>query len=70
MTSDGAAKDSLAAIAHDLQTPLHVIAGYARLLLDQSHGQLAPGQRDVIERISSNARDLSDLVSDLVELAA
>jgi signal transduction histidine kinase len=70
MSNDGATRETLGAIAHELQTPLHVITGYSRLLLDQARDRLAPAQCQMLERISSNARGLSDLINRMMESAA
>lgn len=59
----------LASVSHELRTPLNVVLGYVDLLLDDSFGALAAGQRDILHRITKNASNLSHLINDLVDLS-
>jgi PAS domain S-box-containing protein len=59
----------LANVSHDLRTPLTAILGYADMLHSAVHGPLSDEQRRMIERVMANARQLSSLISDLLDQA-
>lgn len=62
--------DFLHQMAHELKTPLTVISGYAQLTGWQlGQGSVDEGTEEHLTVISSEARRLSDLVSQLIELA-
>jgi PAS domain S-box-containing protein len=56
-------------VSHELRTPLNAIIGYADLLKGEVYGPMKEEQRQALERIERNARDLSQLVNDLLDLA-
>lgn len=58
--------DFVAAVSHDLRTPLHVLVGYADMLLD---GTLAPEQRDLVDRIRERSLQFRDLVDGILAVA-
>src|SRR6185436_9866467 len=62
------AKDEfLAMLSHELRTPLNAVLGYTRMLRD---GRYADERRDqVFEIIERNARILSQLVSDVLDVS-
>jgi PAS domain S-box-containing protein len=62
------AKDEfLAMLSHELRTPLNAVLGYTRMLRD---GRYAEDRREqVIEIIERNARILSQLVSDVLDVS-
>ena len=64
----GRAKDEfLAMLSHELRTPLNAVLGYTRMLRD---GRYTGERRDeVIEIIERNARMLSQLVSDVLDVS-
>lgn len=63
----GEAKEAfLAELGHELATPLHAVLGLLELI-DRS--QLAGDDRARLEQVSTNARQLADLLFGLVELA-
>lgn len=58
----------LAAISHDVRTPLTALIGLAESLL-QSQPALAPSQADLTRALSGQARELNALVNNLLEMA-
>jgi two-component system sensor histidine kinase KdpD len=58
----------LAAVSHDLRTPLASIAGSAEVLLASPAADGDPGRRDLLQSVRDEARRLADLVGDLLEL--
>ena len=65
----GRAKDVfLAMLSHELRTPLNAVLGYTRMLRD---GRYTDDRRDeVIDIIERNARALSQLVSDVLDVSS
>jgi PAS domain S-box-containing protein len=63
------AKDEfLAMLSHELRTPLNAVLGYTRMLRD---GRFTDDRRDeVVDIIERNARMLSQLVSDVLDVSA
>lgn len=43
--------DFIAAVSHDLRTPLHVLIGYNAMLLEGAAGPLADAQRELVQRM-------------------
>jgi len=56
----------VAMVAHDLSSPLTVVAGFAELLLDQWDVFPDDDKRDMLGRIQRTAVDLATLVSDIL----
>lgn len=61
-----AQSDFLNMAAHELRTPLSVIAGYVSMLLDGSFGESPPGWRRPVETIQGKTRELEELIADLL----
>lgn len=59
----------LAAICHELRTPLAAIASYVQLLEMEMRGPVTSGQRKDLERIQRNQRYLLSLINDLMSFA-
>lgn len=57
-------RDFLSTVAHDLQTPVSAIAGFADILLTDEDVNEAE-RRDLLERIAGNAGALNDLIRNL-----
>jgi signal transduction histidine kinase/CheY-like chemotaxis protein len=59
----------LSNVSHEFRTPLNSIISLARLLMDRMDGDLNEEQLKQVNYIESSARDLQDMVSDLLDLA-
>ncbi|MET0263949.1 MAG: ATP-binding protein [Rariglobus sp.] len=59
----------LSNITHVFRTPLNSIIGLSRMLLERIDGELSVEQEKQTRFINRAARDLSDLVNDLLDLA-
>jgi signal transduction histidine kinase len=59
----------LSNVSHEFRTPLNSIISLAKLLLDRIDGDLTPEQVRQVRYIESSARELQDLVNDLLDLA-
>jgi signal transduction histidine kinase len=59
----------LSLTVHELRTPLTVVAGYLRMLSTDRVGPLSDAQRRVIEEAERSCARLSDLVSEMSEVA-
>lgn len=62
--------DFVAAISHEVRSPLSVILGYTDLLLtDGNDAPLTPAQRESIERIDKSGRELHELLTATLDLS-
>jgi signal transduction histidine kinase len=59
----------LSDISHEVRTPLNAILNVSRLLLDRLDGELSTEQEHQVKMIRDSAMTVTDLVSDLLELA-
>lgn len=59
----------LSNITHEFRTPLNSIISISRMLLERVDGELTDEQEKQARYINRAARDLSDLVNDLLDLA-
>ena len=59
----------MAAISHDLRTPLNVIIGFSQLMLDGVPGELNEEQRQCLEDILNSGEQLLDLVNAVLDLS-
>ena len=59
----------LSNVSHEFRTPLNSIISLARLLSARMDGDLTPEQAKQVQYIESSARDLQELVNDLLDLA-
>src|SRR5580704_11656851 len=59
----------LSNVSHEFRTPLNSIISLARLLTARLDGDLTPEQEKQVQYIESSARDLQDLVNDLLDIA-
>jgi len=59
----------LANVSHELRTPLSAILGFSELLIDNIYGELSDRQADVIRKMDKNARQLLDLINNVLDLS-
>ncbi|HXR01630.1 MAG TPA: ATP-binding protein [Pseudomonas sp.] len=59
----------LSYMSHEFRTPLGSILSIASLLTDEIDGPLSPDQHKQVAFVSTAARELSDMVDDLLDLA-
>lgn len=57
----------IATMSHELRTPMNAVIGFSQLLLRQQH--LNALQRDMVERILSNGKNLLALINDILDLS-
>jgi len=61
--------DFLAKMSHELRTPLNSIIGFSDLVLSGSFGQVSDKQRDALGRVVRNAKNLLQLINDILDLS-
>jgi signal transduction histidine kinase len=59
----------LARVSHELRTPLNAIIGYTDMNLAGVYGELNAAQRDGLERVQRNGRQLLRLINDVLDLS-
>ncbi len=64
-----AKSEFLASMSHELRTPLNAIGGYADLLLLGVTGELAPDQRDYLDRLRRSQQHLLGIINDLLNFS-
>lgn len=70
LTVDGHTKARfLANMSHELRTPMNAIIGFTSLLLDDRALQMSERHRRSLERVSRNARDLLELINNVLDLS-
>jgi signal transduction histidine kinase len=62
--------DMLIGLAQELRTPITSMRGYVDLMLKESVGILGDMQRKFLQRVAVNASRLSNMIEDLVRIAA
>ncbi len=67
--SNEAKKSALFNINHELKTPIHSILGLGGLLLDRIDGELNQEQEKQVLLIHKAAEELSEMVSDLIDIS-
>jgi signal transduction histidine kinase len=67
--ADQTKTEFLATMSHELRTPIHVILGYDDLLLDGSFGPLSEEQLRALQRMRSNAQNLLELISTVLDVS-
>ncbi|HEY9231500.1 MAG TPA: ATP-binding protein, partial [Blastocatellia bacterium] len=59
----------LANMSHELRTPMNAIIGFTSLLLDDRSLQLQERHRGNLERVARNARNLLELINNVLDLS-
>ncbi len=59
----------LANVSHELRTPLNAIMGFTRLVLRKTEGQIAPLQRENLQKVLLSAEHLLNLINGLLDLS-
>ncbi len=59
----------LANMSHELRTPMNAIIGFTSLLADDRSLELSDRHRENLERVSRNARDLLELINNVLDLS-
>lgn len=60
----------LAAVSHELRSPLNAILGFADILTTEVDGPLDPSTREEVEQIRGSGQHLHDLINDILEFSA
>jgi signal transduction histidine kinase len=66
--ADHTKSEILVAVSHDLRTPLNVMIGYTRLLIEEAYGPCPPEQQQVLATIERHALELLSLLSGALDL--
>ncbi len=61
--------DFLAKMSHELRTPLNSIIGFSDLVLSGAFGQTTDKQKDALGRVVRNAKNLLQLINDILDLS-
>ncbi len=69
MATDPKWAELLALVAHEVRSPLGVVAGYLRMLLDHQFGPLTEQQRHFLEKIKEQSGEASRVVDELSDLS-
>ncbi len=59
----------LATISHELRTPMNAIIGFSQFLLRPNCSTLSHQQRDIIERILNNGKNLLILINEILDFS-
>jgi signal transduction histidine kinase len=60
----------LAAVSHELRSPLNAILGFADVLETEVDGPLTPAAREEVEQIRGSGAHLLELINDILEFSA
>jgi signal transduction histidine kinase len=60
----------LAAVSHELRSPLNAILGFADVLLSDVDGKLTTNSREEVEQIKGSGERLLELINDILEFSA
>jgi len=61
--------DFLASMSHELRTPLNSIIGFTDLILKSTREPLTQQQRTALEKVLRNARNLLQLINDILDIS-
>jgi signal transduction histidine kinase len=60
----------LAAVSHELRSPLNAILGFADILMEEVDGPLSHSAREEVEQIRGSGAHLAALINDILEFSA
>ena len=60
----------LAAVSHELRSPLNAILGFADILMEEVDGPLSASAREEVEQIRGSGAHLAALITDILEFSA
>jgi len=60
----------LAAVSHELRSPLNAILGFADVLVTEVDGPLSPAAHEEVEQIRGSGAHLLELINDILEFSA
>lgn len=60
----------LAAVSHELRSPLNAILGFADILMEEVDGPLSPAAKEEVEQIRGSGAHLLALINDILEFSA
>jgi signal transduction histidine kinase len=66
--ADHTKSEILVAMSHDLRSPLNVVIGYTRLLIEEAYGPCTTEQREVLTTIERHGLELLSLLSGALDL--
>lgn len=66
--TDRTKSEALVTMSHDLRTPLNVLIGYTRLLMEEAYGSCTGEQREVLVIMERHALELLSLLSGALDL--
>ena len=61
--------DFIRITTHELRSPITAIIGYLEILEDSFEGNLSDDKKDLLKKVRLSARNLSDLVDDILEVS-
>ena len=65
--ANNAKSEFVAAVSHEIRSPLNALLGYVQLLREETFGPVTGEQRETLERLDTIARSTLRLTSDLLE---
>jgi signal transduction histidine kinase len=60
----------LAAVSHELRSPLNAVLGFADVLMSEVDGPLTPAAKEEVEQIRGSGAHLLELINDILEFSA
>jgi signal transduction histidine kinase len=60
----------LAAVSHELRSPLNAVLGFADVLMTEVDGPLSPTAKEEVEQIRGSGTHLLELINDILEFSA
>ena len=62
-------EELLSHVSHELRTPLTAVHQFVSILLDEVSGELNPKQKEFLSIVYKNAKQLRDMIADLMDVA-